>query len=249
MSPLFSIVVAVQETGHLLSLTLDSIRAQTEKGLEVLLLDRGGCGHLAEVARQYPFCRALSATDMNEALAQAKGKYLQFLSPGDRFISQQALEYLRELIGDSQFPHLVYSGCLVPGSDGLPQAVSWPLNRETLEKGTFPTAARSSWFLRQSLQEAGGFCPDWKYRASFDVLCRLFLKQGIRAVYSRRVLTDSEPYPMSVREMMGYAVETCRILYRHFGLWRAVRWIFVQDHLRMLPRALGVVKRAFLGRE
>jgi glycosyltransferase involved in cell wall biosynthesis len=256
MDPLFSIVLLVREGRHLLPLTLDTLKSQEEKDFDVWMVEGEESGRLKGLARQYPelkietlSCNAPGSGMMNEAIRAAKGKYVQFLDPGDRFLAQHGLRYLRELISESGEPSLVYSGFLLRGPSEPPHAMTFPLNLQTLQKGIFPTVSRSTWFLRESLIEMGGFDARLTHRPAFDLLCRLYLKQELRAVYSRRVLTDGEPRRTAPRDVVGYAAETCRILYRHFGLWHAFRWAFVQDHLQMLRWTMRLLKQAFWKRD
>lgn len=250
MEPFFSIVILARNSFHLLPLTLDTIKSQSEKNFEVVIVSssKQEIAHLCQSTLKdrvfYTKDQEISEM-MNEGIRLAKGRYLQFLDPGDRFLSHQGLSYLRQLIQESREPHLVYSSFLMRGPDEPPQAVSFSFNRETLQKGMFPSHFRASWFRRDSLQELGGFNEIFSYRPTFDFFCRLYRKKDLRVVYTRRVLTDSEPYSVSPKEMVGYAGETCRILYRHFGLWHALRWIFVQDHLKMLRWTVRLVKQAF----
>jgi hypothetical protein len=224
---------------------LDTIQFQTEKGFEVIIV--------SPLKQKFPYpsiqvVHAKSGTVsamMNEGSRIAKGLYLQFLDPGDRFLSPQGLSYLKQLIEESHQPHLVYSGFLMRGPDEPPQAVSFPFSYETLRKGMFPSHFRSSWFRRDSLLELGGFDELFTYRPTFDFLCRLYQKKDLRLAYSRRVLTDSEPRWVPPLEMLGYARETYRILYRHFGARSALNWIFVQDHLKMLRWGALLLKQAF----
>ncbi|MBI3508147.1 MAG: hypothetical protein HY069_00725 [Chlamydiia bacterium] len=245
--PLFSLIVLVQESRHLLIATLDSLRCQAERRFEVLLMDGIGQGKVEEIARPYsdlalrvqpvPAGQSISAT-MNQAIALAQGKYLQFLAPGDRYLSQEGLSYLGKLLQAESSPPIVYSGFWMRGSE----AVLVPLEKATLLKGAFP---KDSWFSKQALLDLGGFDPSLKYRSAFDVLCRFFLKEGSHALCSRRILTDSQYKGLSPTGMVGYALETYRILYRHFGLWPAIRWVFIQDHLQMLHWLGRRFKQAF----
>lgn len=235
-SPFFSIVVLVRGGLHLIPLTLHTTQLQCEKDFEVILISNVR----EEIAYLYPNFRLFQMRGanipemMNEGTRVAKGRYVQFLNPGDRILSCLGLSYLRQLIQERNEPHLAYSGCLMQETDESPRAVSFPFNRETLEKGVFPRFSHTSWFRRDTLIELKGFDETFIYRPSFEFLCRLYRKNDLRVVSSRRVLTDSESIWVSPKEMVGYVQETCRILYRHFGLWSALRWIFVQDHLQML---------------
>lgn len=249
LSPLFSLVVLVQNNRHLLPLTLDTLKRQ-EAVFEVILLDGEGSGRLAEYAASYPELpirveetgAANKSEMMNRGLALSKAKYIQFLVPGERYISQHGLSYLSELIAKGGEPQLIYSSSLVRGPELSPQVVSFSLNRDFLRKGT---AARSIWFCRNAVLNAGGFDARFTYRPSFDLLCRLFSNQEVRAVYSRRVLTDAEPHRPFAGEVIGYANETCRIVYRYFGFWPALKWVFVQDQFPVFLWAVALLKQAF----
>lgn len=246
MEPFFSIIILARGPLHLLPLTLDTIQSQSERGFEVIVVSNSK-EPIASSVSEFRILRSnetKTSEMLNIGIQAARGRYLQFLDPGDRFLSHQGLSYLRQLITDSREPHLVYSGYLMRGPDDPPEAVSFSFNQETLQRGMFPSL-RSSWFRRDSLEALGGFDGHYAYRPAFDFLCRLSQKKQLKVVYSRRVLTDSEPHFFSPKEIMGYAKETCCILFHHFGLWHALRWIFVQDHLNMLRWTVRLVKQAF----
>lgn len=245
--PLFSIVILARGSLHLIPLTLDTLKFQNERDFEVLVISNApGQAIYSDLPVQWRHVSAPRMGEMmNEAIHSVRGRYLQFLNPGDRFLSCQGLSYLRQLIQEGDEPDLVYSGFLMRDPDEPPQAASFPINQDTLQRGMFPAVSRTSWFLRETLVDLGGFDETFKYRSTFDFLCRLHQMKDFKVAYSRRVLTDSEPHSTSPREMVGYAQETCRIICRHFGLWHALRWIFVQDHLKMLRWSIRLVKKAF----
>jgi glycosyltransferase involved in cell wall biosynthesis len=252
LEPLFSLVVLVQNNRHLLPLTLDTLKAQ-EAVFEVILLDGEGSGRLNEYVASYPelpirveeMAGANKSELMNRGLSASRAKYVQFLTPGERYLSQQGLSYLSELIAEGHEPQLVYSSSLARGPELSPQVVNFPLNLDLLRRGT---AARSLWFCKAAVLKAGGFDARLTHRPSFDLLCRLFSRQKVRAVYSRRVLTDAEPHRPFAGEVIGYANETCRIVYRHFGFWPALKWIFVQDQFPVFLWAFALLKQAFCRR-
>jgi len=244
--PYFSIIILARGPIHLLPSTVDTILAQSEQAFEVVVVSKEkGTAPLSPGVRFVPSMSDRIPEMMNEGSRSARGRYLQFLDPGDRFLSQQGLFFLKQLIQENGEPHLVYGGVLMRGPDEPPQAVTYSFNRETLQKGMFPSHFRSSWIRRDSLLDLGGFDERLSYRPGFDFFCRLYRKENLRVAYSRRVLTDAEPRWTTPKEMAGYLRETCRILYRHFGLWPALRWIFVQDHLKMARWTARLVKQAF----
>ena len=223
----FSLIILCRGRRHLLPLTLDTLKPQSGS-FEVILLDGEGSGRLKEQIPLYPELKMRVqdasgrnlAEMMNEGIGLAKGKYIQFLEPGDRYISQHGLEFLSTLIGNE--PHLVYASTRA---------------REGISQGDFITA-RSPWFLRSKILELGGFDQKLSRCPAFDLLCRLFHDQKTEAVFCRRVLIDSEGQTAPVRE-------TCKVLYRHFGFWHTLKWVFVQDRSQMFRRAASFFKEAF----
>jgi hypothetical protein len=223
----FSLIVLCRGRRHLLPLTLDTLKSQSG-AFEVLLLEEEGSGRLAEQVPRYPELKlrvqevpaSNLAAMMNEGLKWARGKYVQFLEPGDRYISQHGLEFVGTLI--QKEPHLIYTSALDEGGVSPAELIM----------------ARSPWFLKSKVLEMGGFDPKLSWCPSLDLLCRL-QNQEAKSVFCRRVLVDSEGgAEVSLRE-------TCQILYRHFGLWRALKWVFGQDHAQTVRRTLSALKGAF----
>lgn len=166
----FSLNLLCRGQSHLLPSTLDSLKVQNGS-FEILLLDAEGAGRLEELANRYENLNirienALSrnlAQMMNLGVAQSRGKYIQFLEPGDRYISQYGLSFLTDLI--EKEPHLI-------SARGVSQE------------------ARSHWFLRKVVLELGGFDEQLLFRPMLDLLCRL-QKLGLEPTVCGRVLVDS----------------------------------------------------------
>jgi glycosyltransferase involved in cell wall biosynthesis len=223
----FSLIILCRGRRHLLPLTLDTLKPQSG-AFEVLLLDGEGSGRLAEQVSRYPelSMRVQSVSGknlaemMNEGVRLARGRYVQFLEPGDRYISQHGLEFIGTLI--QKEPHLIYASPLEQGGISPADLIM----------------SRSPWFLKSKVLEMGGFDKKLSSCPSLDLLCRM-QNQEAKSVFCKRVLVDSEKEPaVPLRE-------TCKVLYRHFGLWRALKWIFVQDHSLTLRRTLSSLKEAF----
>lgn len=228
----FSLIILCKKGSHLLPLTLDTLKPQ-QGAFEVLLLDGEGTGRLQDLVARYPELklRILNARGrnlgemMNEGLGLARGKYIQFLEPGDRYISQHGLEFLSTLI--ERQPHLVYANSL---------------NRGAISSTDF-ISARSPLFLKSKIFELGGFDRRLSTCPTMDILCRLFLDRKAQTVFCNRVLIQSEPSaPLPLRE-------TCKILYRHFGLFRALKRLFFQNRSQLFQRAKTFVKDAFWRKE
>ena len=213
----FSLNLLCRGRSHLLPSTLDSLKAQNGS-FEVILLDAEGSGRLQELANRYEGLniRVENATThnlaqmMNLGVKHSRGKYIQFLEPGDRYISQYGLSFLTDLIVKE--PHLITA-----------RGVS-------LE-------ARSHWLLRSKILELGGFDEHLIFRPMLDLLCR-FEKQGIAPTVAGRVLVDTP------KEAVGSLFETVKILYLHFGVAYAVRWL-INGNLNFLRRIGAFFRDAF----
>lgn len=110
--PFFSVIVVSLNAGDEVKKTLDSILCQTYTNYEILLKDGGSTdGSITHLEREgyfekYPCLRQTVQKDkgiydaMNQALAEAKGKYLIFLNCGDYFFDSLVLEKTAVRIGE-----------------------------------------------------------------------------------------------------------------------------------------------------
>lgn len=110
--PFFSVIVVSLNAGDEVKKTLDSILCQTYTNYEILLKDGGSTdGSITHLEREgyfekYSCLRQTVQKDkgiydaMNQALAEAKGKYLIFLNCGDYFFDSLVLEKTAVRIGE-----------------------------------------------------------------------------------------------------------------------------------------------------
>ncbi len=244
--PLLSVAILADNQHHLLHQTLESIDSQEERNFEVLLLDAREPYEWDPFKTTFPLAiRHLegktTGAAMNQALDLCRGIYIQFLRPGERFLSRQATSYVSRLATENGCPEILYGAFLLKDPERPPRAATFPLH--LLKQGIAPTNLHAHWFLRSALIAIGGFNPSYTRRPSFDALCAL-MQNHSRAVYTRRVFIDCERRPSTPAETAGFALETCRILYRRFGLWHALRWLFVQDRALLAHRLWVAVKNA-----
>ncbi|MBU6382815.1 MAG: glycosyltransferase family 2 protein [Verrucomicrobia bacterium] len=213
----FSLNLLCRGREHLLPITLDSLKAQSGS-FEVILLDGEGSGKLNPLIKRYEglnmrveMGKGKSLPQlMNLGLSHSHGKYVQFLQPGELYLSQWGLSYLTELIAEE--PPLI-------AARGVDEEIF------------------SHWFLKSRLLAFGGFNEKVQNRPLFDVLCR-FRKEGIEPLQSTRALIDG------IQEPNGPLLETCQILYRHFGMAYAFKWM-IHGHSRTWQRAATFLKDAF----
>ena len=104
----FSIIVVCLNAGERLRITVDSILGQSYGGYEILVKDGmstdGSLDRLPEDAR----IRALRRKDrgiydaMNQAVEEAKGRYIYFLNCGDVFFDGEALQRVKGHIRETE---------------------------------------------------------------------------------------------------------------------------------------------------
>lgn len=249
--PFLSVVIAVLRDAHTLPSTLDSLQAQGDRDLEILVLDPSG--KLRDLPRRYPNLLvadrpvACLGEAMNLGLSLAQGQYLHFLHPGDRYLAPDAISYLKEIITAADHPPLAYCAYLQREFEEPPRALTYPLSADWLKKGRAPTMARACWFSREAIVRVGGFNARYRHRPIFDLICRLLQEPTFRATYTRRVLIDRDAKPIPAGEAIEYALETCAILHRNFGPLSALRWFFLQDQFKMLHWGWRFLKQSFVG--
>ena len=245
--PLLSIAVLAGSGHHFLHRTLETLSSQEQKNFEIVLLDSRDPREWAKFRADVPVI-AERLTDgslskqMNQAIALSSGRYIQFLHPGEYLLSQQATAYMEKVASENDWPEIVYGAFLQTDPVKPPRAATYPLR--LLSSGVDPTLLPAHWFLKSALVGIGGFNLRYSYRPSFDALCSLMQKKA-RAVYTRHVLVDGQWRGKTALETASFAFETCESLFRHFGVRRAIRWLFVQDRRQMLRRLWKKFKDAF----
>ncbi|MBQ6395084.1 MAG: glycosyltransferase [Atopobiaceae bacterium] len=91
--PKTSVIIPVYNTEDYLAATLDSVLAQTQKDIEVILVDDGSTDRSLEIEREYaardPRVRIIQQANLrqgtarNRGLSEARGKYIYFMDSDD----------------------------------------------------------------------------------------------------------------------------------------------------------------------
>lgn len=255
--PFFSILIPISGPSHLLTQTLETIRLQNVQCFEILLLAKEEPERLKKAIKGYEdlgiqlLCFKVKdlASLVNEGGKVARGQYLHCLFPGDRFLSQQGLSCIEELIvSDPEKIDVVYSGFLTQDANAMPHVIFPALNLQNLKEGAFPADLSSLWILKETWLHAGGLSQAFRERGALDLLCRLLQNKGLKTACSRRVLTERPIEERSLREIFRYVSETCQILTKYFGSRQAAFWVFRQTRLRGWPWLSSQIKQAFFKR-
>ncbi len=114
--PLFSIITVSYNAANTISVTLDSVEAQTCDEYEHIIIDGASTDATLDIVRRHqtPYITFISEKDegiydaMNKGMSLAKGEYFIFLNAGDRFPTPHTLSHYAQTIRDNEYPGIVY---------------------------------------------------------------------------------------------------------------------------------------------
>lgn len=255
--PVITTIIPTQNSAHSIALTLDSLTRQRYPHFEIIVLDAGSTDRTLEIVKGYfdQGVRLHSVTEYNvyemynRGSSLAAGRYLNFLFPGDFYISQDTLSVIGHLALEENSPDLIFGGCLLRDAHINPRVLLRDFSLEILKKGKQPTSLQSCWWRSDTFIILGKFRTNLRLRGGFDLMCRFALKKGLRAVGSKRVLTDYDRRSLTQKLIMIHFWETLPILFRIFGFSVASRWlVFQRDLYRTFRLWLRGLRVAFFGR-
>jgi len=255
--PTVTVTVPTFNSARSIARTLDSIFLQQYSDLDVIVVDAGSTDRTLAIVRNYygDRVRVYSVTSfnlyemINKGIALAKGQYVNFLCPGFFYINKDILQGIMSMAIDHEMPHLVYGAALLRDSRSDAKILFRPMAMGQLKKGKQPTSLGACWFRKDLFRKLGMFRLDLGMRGGFDMMCR-FLKYGkLEAVSTSRVMIDQELRPITRASVWQHFWETLDVVYRHFGVLMAIRWMLRQrDCYRIIQLWFRSIKIAFSGR-
>ncbi len=255
--PKITIVVPTYNNSQNIGYTLDNILKQAYPDLEVIIIDAASSDRTLEIVNSYvdSRIRVCSVTDyqifemLNKGISLSAGEFINFLAPGDYYISDKSLKSLIDLSIDQKTPHLLFSGCLLRDGKSEPRILFRELSLSFLKKGMQPTTIQSCLFHKELFKIIGKFRTHFKLRGEFDLFCRFVLSPGLQYISTKNVLIDSDLKPIYRKDIWLHFKESFEIIFHYFGLMATLRWLFYQkDIKRMIKIWLRNLKMAFLGR-
>lgn len=241
-SPLVSIVIAVFENAHLTAVSLDSILHQTDQRFEIILVLTKDTKKQVHNLRDYSQSiaktiiteeKTISAM-MNKGMKYAKGKYLQFVLPGEAYLSKAGFSYIAKEIESSKDVDLFYCSSILFNEAGLPEVMDKEFSYETLSSASMVTRLESCWIEKKFLEKVGKFDSSYFFREGYDFMCRLILIKDIKIKHIKRIIMDYENYIKTSEDAKLYAYETIYTIYKNFGLRKTLSWIIFKDHFKFL---------------
>lgn len=254
--PCVTVVVSTYNSAESIGFTLESVISQDYPDLEIIIVDASSQDRTMEIVKGFrdSISRIYTVMDyniyemMNRGISLANGEYVNFLFPGDFYLSQEALKHIMRVAGDNNAPDLIYCGCILRDFHDDPKVFLRPLNLDALKRGKLPASLESCWFKVESLKKIGKFNRKYSLLGGFDILCRLCKNKDMRFAMSYRILTDYDRCRSASAMLLLHSKETFKIIFHHFGWLSAIKWWLLQSHFHFIKYSFKGLKKIFLGR-
>lgn len=194
----FSIITACHNSADTIKDTINSIKLQSYKKYEHIIVDGGSVDDTLEYIRNCGSgdLRFISERDrgmydaMNKGIAMATGDVIGILNADDVYADNTVFSQLAEVFSEPTID-ACYSDLVYVDKCNLNKVIRYwrsrPFESGLFEKGWVP--AHPTFFVRQKIyKQYGAFDLDYKLAADYDLMVRFLAKYKIRTVYIPKVL-------------------------------------------------------------
>jgi len=205
MNPFFTIITASLNRGPLIQKTLDSVRNQTFKDLEHLVIDGGSTDNTLEFLNAFAGTYPLAffsepdqgiADALNKGLKHARGNYVLVLQADDGFSDFHVLENVHALLNDQAAD--IYAFPVMMHHPEKGKIKLKPIRLKGWNRFKFIFLHQGTFVHRRMFEKIGHFNTDYKIAMDYDFFYRaLTINPVIR--FGR--------FP--VAEMSGEGIGTC----------------------------------------
>lgn len=255
--PQVSVIIPVHNCAQKIAVTLESVLTQNYPDFEVVLIAAESTDRTLEVVKGFRDERVRVFTVsshqryamLNHGISQAKGKYLNFLFPGDFYLYTETLKVMMTLALEEKLPHLLFCGTLLRDGKSEVKILNRTFDLKILRRGQQPSSLQSFWFRRDLFQQGKGFDTTYSLRGGYELLCRLYQQKELRIGSTTRVLTDYDLRWVTHSLVMTHFWETMRIIWTYYGGVSVLRWLFYQKDIKRFGKLWWHSLRiAFTGR-
>lgn len=189
----FSIIVVCLNPGDKLKQTIDSILAQTQQDVEIIIKDGNSTDGAVEALEKRENIRIIRQADtgiydaMNQAAAQARGEILFFLNCGDRLHDEKVLQNVREYVRENS-AKIFYGNIFSMLTNSLV-----PSNPKMDAFGCYRNVpCHQACFYKKELFEERGYLLQYKVRADYEHFLWSFFEREAKPLYMPIVVADYE---------------------------------------------------------
>lgn len=193
MTPIISLITITYNSAKTLRHTLDSIRSQTYREMEYIIVDGGSTDGTLDVIEENNdlVTKWVSEPDggiydaINKGIAMASGEYVGLLHADDMLADNGVLKAIYHAI-DQHRPDALYGDLdyISAGDSGriIRRWISSPFHPIMLKRGWMPPHptlyVKREWFNR-----IGSYNSQMKIAADYDFILRLFSKPNLETIY------------------------------------------------------------------
>ena len=219
MSLRFSIVTAVRNRAGTVAATMESVRAQTWRGVEHIVVDGASTDGTLSVLNRYrdSIAQLVSEPDrgvydaLNKGIRRASGDVIGFLHSDDEYASPSALAQVAAAFEDPRVD-AVYGDLVYVSKNNPDQVVRYwragAYSRPKLALGWMPP--HPTFYVRRELYEQlGGFDTRYRIAADYDHMLRLLWRGAVRPAYVPQVLVRMRTGGMSNRSLFTMLQKSC----------------------------------------
>jgi glycosyltransferase involved in cell wall biosynthesis len=181
--PLVSVVIPCFNQARFLGEAIESVRAQTFRNFEIVVIDDGSTDGTAETAQRYPEVRYSKQTNQGLAAARnagieaSRGRYLVFLDADDRLLSNALGAGLQCIEAHIDCAFVSGGHVRIDEAGVVIEEPTPPADEEdnylALLRGNYVGMHGAVMYRRSHLAEAGGFDPSLPVCEDYDVYLRL----------------------------------------------------------------------------
>lgn len=238
MKPLFSIITVTFNAEKELPFTINSVKEQTYKEFEYLVIDGNSKDNTIEIAKNSGIRDVIIISEkdkglydaMNKGIKQASGKYLIFLNAGDSFSSEKTLETIAQKAVDTN-GDILYGQTRLINSNRVVVGMRHLTAPEYL---TFESFKNGMLVCHQAFIVKKDIAPQYnlKYRFSADYeWCIICLKRSKKNVYINEIIIDYLTAGMTDKNHKKSLRERFDIMCKYYGTIPTIL-----KHILFIPR-------------
>ncbi|OBU31410.1 glycosyltransferase family 2 protein [Photobacterium phosphoreum] len=185
-----SIITVCYNSGKTIKDTFDSIRNQTYKNIEYIVIDGGSTDNTKEIANQYKdiITKFISGPDkglydaMNKGIALASGDIVGTLNSDDILFNDTVIENIVNTIGNADGIYADVGFYDIELKNKTRHYSSKNFTKDRFSRGFMP--AHPSLYVRKKIyDQAGLYSLNYKIASDFDMLIRIFNIPGTTYKY------------------------------------------------------------------
>jgi len=216
MNPLVSVITVCYNAVGTLAATLDSVRAQTWRPLESVVVDGDSKDGTQDIVARYADVTGTVVSEpdngiydaMNKGIVLARGEIIHFLNADDSFVDEGVIEAALAVFMAEPDVDLVYGDAVYRSADGAYLRQFKRVNARNLLYGDL---CHQVVFARKRVFERfGQFNPEYRINADYDWMLRVF-RGGARVCYLPRAIVNYDAGGLSAANLDFTRAERMRV--------------------------------------